>query len=222
MWCPGSERPSREELLVTRTAVTSATAGIETGWTVDFWLDPACPLTRHTARWIAQLADEIPLQVRWRVMSLSVLNEHRDDDPEDDPNGYLWIPARVAAAVQTEHGHDALGAFYDALWTDPDGTEREWNGDISEALQRSGLPAGLADAGTSTDYDAALRTSHHAGVDRIDAEIGTPVLVITTPDEHQQALFGPVLSAPTGAHARRLWEATVLLTSIPTFREIKR
>ncbi|WP_053675967.1 hypothetical protein [Streptomyces sp. WM4235] len=80
----------------------------EAGWSVDFWLDPACPLTRHTARWIAQVADQMALQVRWWVMSLAVLNEHRDDDPEGDPHGYLWIPARIAAAVQTEHGHTAL------------------------------------------------------------------------------------------------------------------
>ncbi|WP_420313619.1 hypothetical protein [Actinopolymorpha alba] len=53
------------------------------------------------------------------------------------------------------------------------------------------MPPGLAEAGTSTDYDAELRASHHAGVDRIGAEIGTPVLVITTPDGDQQALFGP-------------------------------
>lgn len=208
---------------MTRTAHEAATAaGTEAGWAVDFWLDPACPLTRHTARWITQVADEIPLQVRWRVMSLAVLNEYRDDDPEGDPHGYLWIPARVAAAVLTEHGHDALGAFYDALWTAPDGTEREWIGAISEALHRSDLPIDLAEAGTSTDYDAELRASHHAGVDSIDANIGTPVLVITTPHGDKQSHFGPVLSAaPAQADAIRLWEATLLLASVPTFREIK-
>lgn len=207
---------------MTRTAAMSATAadtGTEIGWTVDLWLDPACPLTRHTARWITQIAHEVPLEVRWRVMSLSVLNEHRDDDP----HGYLWIPARVAAAIQTKHGHDALGAFYDALWTDPDGTEREWNGNIRDALQRTGLSVEFAEAGSSTDYDAELRASHHDGVDRIDAEISTPVLAITTPDRKQQALFGPVLDAvPAADDAIRLWEAALLLTSIPTFREIKR
>lgn len=156
-------------------------------------------------------------------MSLSVLNEHRDDDPEGDPHGYLWIPARVAAAIQTEHGHDALGAFYDALWTDPDGTERERNGDIAEALQRAGLPAELANTGTSTDYDAELRASHHDGVDRIDAEIGTPILAITNPDGAQHTLFGPVLSdLPTDEDSIRLWDAIITLNSIPTLREIKR
>lgn len=200
----------------------AATADTETAWTVDFWLDPACPLTRHTARWIAQIADAATLRVRWRVMSLSVLNEHRDDDPEDDPHGYLWVPARVAAAVLTTHGHAALGDFYEALWTEPDGTERDRIGDIGEALHRGGLPVELADTGTSTDYDIELRASHHAGVDRLDTGIGTPVLVITTPDGNQRALFGPVLDAvPTGDDAIRLWEATLLLTTIPTFRQIK-
>lgn len=204
-------------------AATGHTAGgTELGWTVDFWLDPACPLTRHTARWIAQIADEVPLQVRWRVMSLSVLNEHRDDDPENDPHGYLWIPARVAAAIHTEHGHDALGTFYDTLWTNPDGTEREWIGDIREALGRAGLPSELAEAGTSTDYDAELRASHHDGIDRIDAEIGTPVLAITTPDGGQRAFFGPILeTVPAVTDQLRLWDAVVRLANIPAFREIK-
>lgn len=201
---------------------TAESAQIEVGWTVDFWLDPACPLTRNTARWIARIAEQVPLNVRWRVMSLSVLNEHRDDDPEDDPHGYLWIPARVAAAVQTEHGHDALGAFYEALWTDLDGTEREWNGDISEALQRTGLPTELAKVGMSTRYDAELRASHHEGVDRISADIGTPVLAITNPDGEQRALFGPVLGAvPSGAEALRLWEGIGLLVDVAAFREVK-
>ncbi|WP_414942874.1 disulfide bond formation protein DsbA [Amycolatopsis sp. cmx-11-51] len=207
---------------MTSSAVSTTAAGAETGWTVDFWLDPACPLTRHTARWVTGIADEIPLQLRWRVMSLSVLNEHRDDDPEGDPHGYLWIPARVAAAVLTERGHDALGLFYDALWTEPDGAERDRVGDISDALHRSGLPVGLAEAGTSTDYDAELRASHHDGISRIDAEIGTPVLAITTPNGAGRAFFGPVLNAvPAQADALRLWQATVLVASIPAFLEIK-
>lgn len=208
---------------MTGTAATTDKADTETGWVVDFWLDPSCPLTRHTARWIAQIAHEVSVEVRWRVMSLSVLNEHRDDDPEGDADGYLWIPARVAAAVQAEHGHAALGAFHDALWTEPDGTEREWTGDIGEALQRSGLPGGLAEAGTSTGYDQTLRASHHAGVERIAAEVGSPVLTITSPDGQQQrSIFGPVLSGvPPRAEALRLWDAVLRIVSIPSLREIK-
>jgi hypothetical protein len=201
----------------------AGTAGMDASWTVDFWLDPACPLTRHTARWITRVAGELPVSVRWRVMSLSVLNEHRDDDPEGDPEGFLWIPARVAAAVQTGHGHAALGAFHEALWTDPDGAEREWIGDLAEALERCGLPAGLRAAGDSSDSDEALRASHRDGVDRVAAEVGTPILAVTTPEGRQTAFFGPVLgSLPDPEDVLRVWEGTLLLTGVPAFREVKR
>lgn len=205
-----------------RSLFADLTQPADDGWIVDFWLDPACPLTRHTARWIGVLAEALPLGVRWRVMSLSVLNEHRDDDPEDDPDGYLWIPARVAVAVQTEHGHAALGAFYDALWTHRDGTEREWLGDLRDALERSRLPTELADAGMSTEYDQALRASHRQGVERIDAEVGTPLLSVTSPDGHHGTFFGPVLrTVPETAEAHTLWRALQLLVTTSTFRELQ-
>lgn len=190
-------------------------------WSVDFWLDPACPLTRNTARWITSIGRAVPLDVHWHVMSLSVLNEHRDDDPEGDPDGYLWVPARVAAAVATEHGGAALGALYDALWTEPDGSEREWIGDIGGALHRCGLPTALADSGFSTAYDQALRRSHRDGVARIEAERGTPILTLTSPGGDRRSFFGPVLAGvPSPDDAIGLWESVVLLVTVPAFREL--
>ncbi|MFH8477196.1 disulfide bond formation protein DsbA [Streptomyces sp. NPDC018000] len=210
--------------LTDSTAATAPAAEPGAGpcWTVDFWLDPACPLTRNTARWITHVSEVVPLQVTWRAMSLSILNEHRDDDPEGDPNGYLWIPARIAAAVQTEHGHNALGMFYEALWTTSTGVEREWIDDPADALQRAGLPTSLAEAGTTTAYDRALRASHRSGVNRVEAEIGTPILTITMPTGDQHTYFGPVIQAvPPPEEAVKLWEALLLITTIPAFRELK-
>lgn len=225
----------REALATGETTTEHAPAAT---WVVDFWLDPSCPLTRHTARWIGLVAQQVPLRVRWRAMSLSVLNEHRDVDPEGDTEGYLWIPARIAAAVQTEHGHDALGAFYEALWTTADGreraqddsgdpesvegTEHDWLLDFRSALERCGLPIELAEAGTSTDYDPALRASHHQGVDLIESEIGTPVLRLTAPDGTQRAFFGPVLATVPGPEeSQALWEALTTLVTTPSFSELK-
>ncbi|MFC5946351.1 disulfide bond formation protein DsbA, partial [Micromonospora harpali] len=76
-----------------------------------------------------------PVEVRWRVMSLSVLNEGRDDDPEGDPEGYLWVPARICAAVQQEYGSERLGRLYTAMWTH--GRDRgadEWLAPLHDAL----------------------------------------------------------------------------------------
>ncbi|WP_162801966.1 alpha/beta fold hydrolase [Ornithinimicrobium murale] len=214
-------------------------------WQVDFWLDPSCPLTRHTARWLALVDRQVPLEIRWHVMSLAVLNEHRAEDPEGDSEGYLWIPARIAAAVQTTHGSAALGAFYDALWTTPEGRERssedtdqevaeqagqteqeatghDWLAAFHDALERCGLPGSLAEAGTSAEHDEALRASHLAGVGLVDAEVGTPILRLTAPSGTQRAFFGPVLEAvPDEQEALAIWHGLVSLVSAPTFRELK-
>lgn len=190
--------------------------------TVDFWFDPACPLSRVTATWIAAVAAQRPVDIRWRVMSLSVLNEGKDVDPEGDEEGYLWIPARVCAAIQTAHGHEALGRFYDALWTAEDGGRREWIGDIAEALGAAGLPVALAGAGLSTAHDAALRASHGEAMSLVVGEVGTPVLAVTHPSGARHAFFGPVVTETPGPEdALRLWDGTLLVTGVPGFLEIK-
>ncbi|WP_405617581.1 disulfide bond formation protein DsbA [Streptomyces sp. NBC_01508] len=190
--------------------------------TVDFWFDPACPLSRITASWIVAVAEQRPIDIRWRVMSLSILNEGKDVDPEGDEEGYLWIPARVCAAIQTAHGHAALGRFYDALWTAEDGGRREWIGDIAEALSGAELPGELAGAGLSTDHDAALRASHGEAMSLVVGEVGTPVLAVTHPCGARHAFFGPVITeAPAPDDALRLWDGTLLVASVPGFREIK-
>lgn len=189
---------------------------------VDFWFDPACPLSRVTASWIVTVAEQRPIDIRWRVMSLSILNEGKDVDPEGDEEGYLWIPARVCVAVQMAYGHAALGRFYDALWTGADGGRREWIGDIAEALSAAGLPAAPAAAGFATDHDIALRASHEEAMSLVVGEVGTPVLAVTHPSGARHAFFGPVVTeTPAPDDALRLWDGTLLVASVPGFREIK-
>ncbi|WP_405799057.1 disulfide bond formation protein DsbA [Streptomyces sp. NBC_01506] len=190
--------------------------------TVDFWFDPACPLSRITASWLVAVAEQRPIDIHWRVMSLSVLNEGKDVDPEGDEEGYLWIPARVCVAIRAAHGYAALGRFYDALWTADDGGCREWMGDIAEALSAAELPAALAEEGLSTDHDAALRASHAEAMSLVVGEVGTPILAVTHPSGARHAFFGPVVTETPGPDdALRLWEGTLLVASVPGFREIK-
>ncbi len=195
-------------------------------WTVDFWFDPGCPLTRRTARWLTSIASEVPLTVRWRVMSLSLIEE--TDTGSGIGSGELAEapspdPAGVAAAVQDGHGHTALGSFYDALWTGEGGSEQERTGDIPSALRRCGLPAELADGGASENASEVLRASHRAGVDSFGGKAGSPILTLTAPYGRRATILGPLLDVmPAPEDAVTLWKAAVLLAGIPGFREIRR
>ncbi|MET0134102.1 MAG: disulfide bond formation protein DsbA [Kibdelosporangium sp.] len=187
----------------------------------DFWFDPACPYTWLTSRWLVEVTRVRPVSVHWHVMSLSVLNEGRDDDPEGDPAGYLWVPVRVCAAVRQHHGHEALGRFYSEMWN-RDHATGDWFGDLADALQRAGLPRHLAEAGTSTSFDAAVRASHADAMNELGPHVGTPIIATTTPEGRRVAFFGPVISQPlTGSRAGDLWDGTLLVAGTPGFHELK-
>ena len=176
----------------------------------DLWFDPSCPYTWITSRWLLEVEKVRPVEVRWHVMSLSVLNEGREEDPEGDPEGYLWVPVRICAAVRQEYGQEALKRLYTAMWTCDRG-EQDWIGSLHDALTAAGLPLELAEAGMSTAYDAAVRASHAEGIGLIGEHVGTPVVAVTGAGGERIVFFGPVTSRiATGEQAGRLWDGTLL------------
>ncbi|MEV0525914.1 DsbA family protein [Streptomyces sp. NPDC050439] len=187
---------------------------------VDFWFDPVCPYTWLTSRWIREVEQVRDVHVRWRVMSLSVLNEHLDVDPED-PDGqwgdYMRGPGRVCAAVAARHGSEALGRYLDALGVRLH--ERgEWDG-AERALTDAGLPTELAAAAWTEEYDEAVRASHEQAIELVGPDVGTPVLSV----QGVGAVFGPVVSpAPKGEAAGRLWDGVLLMAGVQSFCELKR
>ncbi|MFD4629317.1 DsbA family protein [Streptomyces sp. NPDC058284] len=186
---------------------------------VDFWFDPVCPYTWITSRWLREVEKVRGIDVRWRVMSLAVLNEGLALDPED-PEGlcgeYMKAPVRICAAVRERYGNAALGRYFDALG-ERIHRRRDWAG-TGAALADAGLPAELEAVAMTTEYDAAVRASHEAGIALVGDDVGTPVLSV----EGTGALFGPVVSpAPRGEAAGRLWDGVVLMAGVENFHEFK-
>ncbi len=194
---------------------------------VDFWFDPVCPWAWMTSRWMLEVEKVRDVEVRWHVMSLSVLNEPKLDElPEEYREGLkkAWGPVRVVIAAQQKYGDEVVGKLYTALGTRfhnrGEGPTREA---VVGALEDVGLPVELADYADSTEYDEELRASHKEGIDKVGQDVGTPVIALPGDDGNQIAFFGPVVTpAPKGEAAARLWDGTLLVASTPGFYEIKR
>lgn len=187
---------------------------------VDFWFDPVCPWAWIASRWMHEVEKVRPVTTNWHVMSLSVLNEGREV-----PEQYQqlmrtgWGPVRVCIAAERQHGPEVLGPLYTALGTrfHHEKAPRE-RATYEAALAEAGLPASLADAAESAEYDEALRASHKEGIDRVGYDVGTPVISV-----NGMSVFGPVVSPiPRGEAAARLWDGVLAIAGTDGFFELKR
>ena len=194
--------------------------------TVDMWFDPRCPWAWITSRWLLEVERVRPVRIQFHVMSLSVLNEGRENLSERYKAGLAkgWGPVRVAIAAEQKYGGEVLRDLYTALGTRAHLRKEALDtATLTEVLTELGLDPSLADAADSTDYDEALRASHNAGMKPVGLDVGTPVIHAPGPDGRQIAFFGPVVTpAPKGEAAGRLWDGVLLVAGTEGFFEIKR
>ena len=191
---------------------------------MQFWFDPLCPWAWVTSRWMLEVEKVRPVTVDWRIMSLAYLNlvQRKGEGLSDEYRERMvqaWGPVRVCAAAAEKAGPGVLGPLYTAIGTRfHNEARRDDPTVIPEALTEVGLPASLADAAESADFDEAIRKSHHEAFDEVGLDVGTPVVRI-----RGKALFGPVMTpAPKGEAAGELWDGMVLVCKTDGFFELKR
>ncbi|MDO9484991.1 MAG: disulfide bond formation protein DsbA [Actinomycetota bacterium] len=181
---------------------------------VDFWIDPACDWAWVTARWLQEVHSVRDIDVHWRVMSLGLL----------DGDSSSLAAVRSIEAARAEAGEDAAGQLLFALGRrlNVEGCT-DVGAAIAEAVAECGLPASVADAAKTTEFDAAVRSSHEAALLLGGEGVGTPIIGIPGPGGERVGYFGPVMTqTPRGDAAGRLWDGLLILASNPGFYELKK
>ena len=128
-------------------------------------------------------------------------------------------PCASAIKIDQELGKEKLLDYYTAFGVRYHPGKEELGHDlIVGALKDADLPVELANFDTDTTIDDALKVSHHAGMDAVGMDVGTPVIHVG-----DTAFFGPVVTpAPKGEAAGKLWDGVVLVAETPGFYELKR
>lgn len=187
---------------------------------VDFWFDPSCPWAWMTSRWVIDVAAQRGFSPRWRIMSLSVLNEGTEHDEQTQvllAQSLRYV--RLVTAVEARHGAEHVGPLYTALGERiHPGGRSDADAIMTEALAEIGLPVEDLRYADSEEFDTELRASHAEGIARVGQDVGTPIIAVDG-----TAFFGPVVSpTPRGEAAVQMWDAVVALAASPGFFELKR
>ena len=183
-------------------------------------MDPTCPFAWITAQWLAEVSALTGLQVRRRLMSLSVVNEGRElEEWYRAYNNSAWRPARVAAALLASPDAARWPEFYETFGNRRHVLRiRDDDTNLDATVAELDLPPALLDAADDPRWDGDLRRRTKAAVEPLHTPGGTPVLHL-----NGTAFFGPVLDGiPRGADAVAVWDALRVLAATPSFAEVKR
>lgn len=213
---------------------------------IEFFFDPMCPWAWITSRLTVEVSQLRDLDVDWRFISLSILNEPKFAEDEAAvaegrepslPPQYKDLTQlglrlhRVAAAIRDRFGNDGVFRFYTAcgellhkggrsatLWSGGD------PGDVlGEALTAGGFPEDLRLEADEDKWDKVLRDETELALSRTGEDVGTPIITFDTSRPEEATLFGPVISRiPRGQEALDLWDAVTLIARTPGIAEFKR
>lgn len=198
---------------------------------VTMYFDATCPFAWVTSRWLKEVEKVRDIDLSYSPMSLAVLNEGRDELPEDYRKAMeaAWGPALVAAALQLKEP-GKVDSYYTAIGTliHNGGEGHKQGADayddiIASALAEAGADAAYLDAAhrrgdEDGSVEADLRAFQAKAMEKVGNDVGTPVVELGG-----HAFFGPVITrVPKGEDAGKLFDAAVTLGSYDHFYELKR
>ena len=200
---------------------------------LEFFFDPVCPWAWITSRWVEEVRSLRSYDVRWRFISLKLLNGSNTADWYTDQykrwHAMGHEALRVAARIDAELGNDAVGRFYTVLGTEGHNKNRRddfaasTESFVSEVLSIAGLDASLIDAAFDESLDAVISADTELALERTGRDVGTPILTFHPGASDEGSFFGPVIARiPRGAEALRLWDAVEIVATTPGVAELKR
>ncbi|MBM3637986.1 MAG: hypothetical protein FJW98_00945 [Actinobacteria bacterium] len=200
---------------------------------VDFFFDPVCPWAWITSRWVTEVKTLRSYDVRWRFISLKVLNSSMDYSKM--PEGYREVHnagtqgLRMAAHARAVDGNEACGAVYTMLGMSFH-NRQERVGFVTDPVVESrrlladaGLPTEWADHVHDESYDAVIKEETELALQRTGKDVGTPILSFNPDSDKVSSFFGPVISTiPRGDEALKLWDAIETIATTSGMAELKR
>jgi predicted DsbA family dithiol-disulfide isomerase len=188
---------------------------------IDFYFDPICPLSWRTALWMREVRKVRPVDVRWRLFSLEVLNRQEGVEP-DYVNGLSWTALRTLALARRQGGNDAVERLYLTLGNAEHG-RKESIGQreaVVTATKEAELAPGTVDAALadqSTIQDVLI--DHEEAVKRYHA-FCVPTIAFAGSDV---GFYGPIIhTVPRGEQAGELWDYISWILRQPNLFELKR
>jgi predicted DsbA family dithiol-disulfide isomerase len=188
---------------------------------IDFHFDPLCPLAWRTALWIREARALRPIDVRWRLFSLEVVNRKEGTVP-DYVNGNGWTALRTLALARRQRGNEGIEKLYLALGNAQHGHKesiRQREG-VEACAERAGFGAGFVDAALADESTIRdVLNDHEEAVKRYHA-FGVPTIAI---EGSNVGFYGPIIhTVPHGEEAAELWDYTAWALRQPNLFELKR
>ncbi|MGO9509498.1 MAG: DsbA family protein, partial [Mycobacterium sp.] len=187
---------------------------------VDLYIDPVCPFSYVTSRWLLDAARATHKSVDLRQMNLAVLNEGNDLDGRQQrmmDRSRRW--GRLFAAVTDQHGPDAFARLYEAVGTRIHLLQEEMTRDrIDDVLADNGFDGSLVEALDDSGFDESVKRAHGASQSALGDRAGSPIIVVDG-----NAYFGPVLTCvPSAEEGVALLNAVLTVATTPGFAVLQR